>query len=187
MGSRVRRQRLTNPGGACRSRSGRANSGGGGRRHSGQLTAVRVPASVPGLGYLVMLAAALFALMLPIAGPLDDHHFAERMPAHGHIYPDGRPVPHQHFYQSPAGHRHPPAPPGVGGDHPGYDAGATATLEPAASFLLTALSAPYHPAPDALRPPAARGKDDNRRARFAAPFRRGDGISVWPPHRPPVA
>lgn len=186
MGSRVRRQRRTNRGSSCRSRSGWTSSGGGYRWTAGQLAPRRAPAPVPGLGYLVMLAAALFALMLPIAGPLDDHHFAERMPAHGHIYPDGRPVPHQHFYQSPAGHRHSP-PPGVDRDHPGYDAGAAATLEPAAGLLLAAWSAPYHPAPDALRPPAARGKDDNRRARFAAPFRRGEGISVWPPHRPPVA
>ena len=185
MGSRVRRRQRTNRDSSYRSRSGRTSSGGGYRWTAGQLAPRGAPAPVPGLGYLVMLAAALFALMLPIAGPLDDHHFAERMPAHGHIYPDGRPVPHQHFYQSPAGHRH--SPPGVGGDHPGYDAGAAATLEPAAGLLLAAWSAPYHPAPDALRPPAARGKDDNRRARFAAPFRRGEGISVWPPHRPPVA
>ena len=177
MGSRVRRQRRTNPGGGYRRGPGPL----------GQWDAGGAPASVPGLGYLVMLAAALFALMLPIAGPLDDHHFAERMPAHGHIYPDGRPIPHQHFYQNPAGHQHPP-PARVGGDDPGYDGGAVATLAPgAAGLLLAAGSVAYHPAPEALRPPAARGQDGNGRGRFAAPFRRGEGISVPPPHRPPVA
>ena len=178
MGRRVRRQQRTNSGGGCQRRPGPLR----------QWDAGGAPASVPGLGYLLMLAAALFALMLPIVGPLDDHHFAERMPAHGHIYPDGRPVPHQHFYQSPTGHRHPPLPAGISGDDPGYDGGAVATLAPgAASLLLAAGSVPYHPAPEALRPPAARGKDGNRRGRFAAPFRRGEGISVPPPHRPPVA
>ena len=169
-------------------RSRRRSSSGGIRRGlPGVPGGGGAPTPAPGLVYLMMLALALFALMLPIAGPLDDHHFAERMPAHGHIYPDGRPIPHQHFYQGSQWHEHPTAP-GTDGDRPSPDLGAVATLGSAAASLLPAAwSVPYHPAPDGLRAPAPRSKDGNRRARFAAPFRQGEGISVRPPHRPPVA
>lgn len=165
------------------------------------------PAGPPSLARLLLLGLALFALALPIIGPLDDHHFAERVHTHEHIYPNGQSVPHRHIYESRQGHLHQssipyagglpaqtwdvmggpdlhrPGIPGVGGND-----GSVAFLTPAAaSLLLAVLSAPYHTAPAALRPPAPRTQNDNPLARFASRFREPDGISVAPPYPPPVA
>ena len=52
----------------------------------------------PSLGWMLLLAVALFSLALPIIGPLDDHHFAERAHNHDHIYLNGHPVGHHHAY-----------------------------------------------------------------------------------------
>ena len=141
------------------------------------------PAGPPSLARLLLLALALFALALPIIGPLDDHHFAERTHTHEHIYPNGQSIPHRHIYENRQGHIHRSGIPGVGGND-----GAVAFLTPtAASLLLAVLSAPYHTAPAALRPPAPRTQDDNPLGRFASRFREPDGISVAPPNPPPVA
>ena len=146
------------------------------------------PAAPPSLGRLLLLAAALFSLALPVVGPLDDHHFAERTHTHEHIYLAGRPVPHLHVYEAGRPHWH------AGGlDRPAYgdvafDQESVAFLTPTtASLMLAVLNAPYHPAPDALRPPAPRTDDDNPLARFAAPAREPDSASVPPPQPPPVA
>jgi hypothetical protein len=39
---------------------------------------------------------AVFALLFPVAGPIIDHHFAERLPGHGHVYMDGPELSHGH-------------------------------------------------------------------------------------------
>jgi|GEM_PF-2479098 hypothetical protein len=39
---------------------------------------------------------AVFALLLPVAGPIIDHHYAERLPSHGHVYTDGPELSHEH-------------------------------------------------------------------------------------------
>ena len=136
---------------------------------------------------MLLLAAALFALALPIVGPLDDHHFAERTHTHEHIYLNGRPVPHGHAYENGRRHLHPAA------TRAGDDGGAIRTdgvlyLTPAtAGLMLAVLSAPFNTAPDALRPPAPRAKDANPLARFVDASGRPDEAVVPPPLPPPVA
>ena len=44
--------------------------------------------------------ALLSALLLPLLGPLADHHFAERQPGHLHIYMAGVPIQHLHDHQA---------------------------------------------------------------------------------------
>ncbi len=140
----------------------------------------------PSLGWMFLLAAALFALALPIVGPLDDHHFAERAHTHEHIYLNGRPVPHGHAYDSGLRHLHPAV------ARESEDASANRTdgilyIAPAAAGLMLAvLSAPYHTPPDALRPPPPRAKNANPLARYADPTRGLKGADVPPPLPPPV-
>ena len=128
----------------------------------------------------------MFALVLPIVGPLDDHHFAERTHTHAHIYLNGRPVPHGHAYEQGTRHLH-----GVVERTSDY-VGANRTdgvlyLTPAtASLMLAVLAAPYHTVPDALRPPAPKGRNGNPLTRFADPTHRPDGADVQPPLPPPV-
>jgi hypothetical protein len=58
------------------------------------------------LHYRLMTGVTLYAIILPILGPALDHHFAERLPFHEHIY-RGAVVPeHAHLYQIP--HEHTP-------------------------------------------------------------------------------
>ena len=147
----------------------------------------------PSLAALALLGVALFAMALPIVGPLDDHHFAERTHTHQHIYLDGRPAAHRHVYERPRHHLHrhlasvglagnagAPAGAGDGAAHTVFLTSGTAGL------LLSALSAPCHTAPEALRPPAPRAGNAGLLGRFASPFRRLEGVCVTPPHRPPV-
>jgi hypothetical protein len=47
---------------------------------------------------------AVFALLLPVAGPIIDHHFAERLPGHGHVYMDGPELSHEHDLSSSHNH-----------------------------------------------------------------------------------
>ena len=47
---------------------------------------------------------AVFALLLPVAGPIIDHHFAERLPGHGHVYIDGPELSHEHDLSSSHNH-----------------------------------------------------------------------------------
>ena len=136
---------------------------------------------------MLLLAAALFALALPIIGPLDDHHFAERAHTHEHIYLNGRPVAHGHAYESGLRHRHEPA------TRASNDAVTNRTdgvlyLTPAtASLTLAVMSAPYHTAPEALRPSAQRAKNANPLRRLADPSFQPDAIVVPPPLPPPIA
>jgi len=46
----------------------------------------------------LVIGLAFLALASPSAGPLLDHHFAERQPDHGHIYLGERLVDHVHPY-----------------------------------------------------------------------------------------
>lgn len=143
-------------------------------------------AEPPSLGWMLLLAAALFALALPIVGPLDDHHFAERTHTHQHIYLNGRPVAHGHAYESGPSHLHatvsqPPS--GTTGIQPD----GVLFLAPAtASLMLAALSAPYNTPPEELRPPAPRAKDTNPLTPFGNPATPPDGAPVAPPLPPPI-
>ena len=48
----------------------------------------------------VAALALLTALLLPLLGPLADHHFAERQPGHLHIYLAGVPIQHLHDHEA---------------------------------------------------------------------------------------
>ena len=47
---------------------------------------------------LAVLVAA-WMLLIPVLGPLLDHHFIERQPGHNHVYTQGIPVDHIHPHQ----------------------------------------------------------------------------------------
>ena len=67
----------------------------------------------------VAALALLTALLLPLLGPLADHHFAERQPGHLHIYLGGVPIQHLHDHQAFHIHDAPNADPlGVENDSP---------------------------------------------------------------------
>ena len=142
----------------------------------------------PSLACIAMLALALFALALPIVGPLDDHHFAERSHTHRHIYPDGRPVSHEHAGTKALPHSHSGRPGtslsleryGGSGDVV-YLAGSTA------GFLLAVMNAPYHNAPESLRPAAARGDGNNPLKPFKVLSRQPAGRNIAPLPPPPIA
>lgn len=51
--------------------------------------------------FVVLAILAVVAPLIPTAGAIFDHHFAERMPDHGHVY-FGRPdLRHRHGYEVP--------------------------------------------------------------------------------------
>ena len=135
---------------------------------------------------MLLLAAALLALVLPIVGPLDDHHFAERTHTHAHIYLNGRPVAHGHAYENDLRHLHQPA------ARAGDNGSANRTdgilyLTPAtASLMLAVMSASYHTAPEALRPPAPRSRNANPLTSYADLTHPPDGADVPPPLPPPI-
>lgn len=142
----------------------------------------------PSLGWILLLAFALFALALPIVGPLDDHHFAERSHTHLHIYPDGRPASHEHVGAQALPHLHstlPDAP--VYGESAGQYADVMYLTNATASFLLAVMNAPYHNAPDALRPAPPRGNGDNPLTPFRVLSRQPAGRSIAPLPPPPIA
>ena len=145
-------------------------------------------ADPPSLGWMLLLAFALFALALPIVGPLDDHHFAERSHAHQHIYLDGRPVNHEHEGAAALPHPHSGrlnTLPDVGQDRRSMD--VVYLTNATASFLLAVMNAPYHSAPEALRPATPRDKDANPLGPFTGRYQKPEEHSVSPPLPPPIA
>lgn len=146
------------------------------------------PNEPPSLARMVLLAFALLALALPIVGPLDDHHFAERSHAHQHIYLDGRPANHEHAGAQALPHLHP-----TRWDLPRYgetDAQSPDVMyltNPTASFLLAVTNAPYHNAPDALHPAPPRGNSNNPLTPFRVLNRQPAGRSIAPLPPPPIA
>ena len=136
---------------------------------------------------MLLLATALFALALPIIGPLDDHHFAERSHAHDHIYLNGGAVAHNHAYDGLALHTHRES--GRQSSQPAgwHQENGVLYLTPAAPGLtLSALNAPYHPAPESLRPPPPPEGRDNLLERFAPSSGRAQGTNIPPSLPPPV-
>jgi hypothetical protein len=59
----------------------------------------------PTLSWQLIAAVAIHALLLPLYGPLLDHHFAERLPFHSHLYSGGS-VEHEHLAHVPHSHEH---------------------------------------------------------------------------------
>ena len=59
----------------------------------------------------VTALALLTALLVPLLGPLVDHHFAERQPGHLHLYLTGLPIQHLHHHEAVHSHDAPIADP----------------------------------------------------------------------------
>ena len=164
-----------------------ATNPGAARRECGGTATARRIQETPSLGWMLLLAAALFALVLPVVGPLDDHHFAERAHNHDHIYLNGAPVGHNHAYQERSEHAHPemgrassPA------DRIGIDGDVRFLAQTTTGLMLAALTAPYHPAPESLRPPPPSGSRGNLLQRFSPQLSPARGLSVPPPLQPPI-
>ena len=127
---------------------------------------------------------ALYALLLPLFGPLLDHHFVEWQHNHAHLYLDGRSADgaaaHRHIYERSGGHWHRPAAPDDGKTRP---AAAVAYLTAgdgvgtvAAGLALTAA------VPAMLFPDAG---DNPRLGGYASAERMPPGALVMPPRKPP--
>ena len=162
------------------------------RRNSGGASPAFREHEPPSLGWMLALAAALFALILPIVGPMDDHHFAERAHNHDHIYLNGVRVAHDHAYEGFALHSHQLHSHQESGPQfrqlSGWEnASDVLYLAPAtAGMTLSALNAPYHPAPESLRPPPPSDGRDNPLERFALSSSRTRGANIPPPLPPPI-
>ena len=142
------------------------------------------PYDPPSLARMVLLALALFALVLPIVGPLDDHHFAERSHSHAHIYLDGRPISHEHPGAKALPHPHP----GTSDVSPDADSVETVYLTNAtASLLLAVMNAPYHGSPESLRPTPARGDEANLLTPYRVRHSQPTGRQIIPLLPPPIA
>lgn len=141
----------------------------------------------PTFAWMFALAAALFALALPIVGPLEDHHFAERSHSHDHIYLNGMPVAHGHAYDGLALHPHWKSQPDFARPASWATDQAVLYLVPAtAALTLAALNGQYHPAPEALRPPPPTDGMDNPLERFAPASNRLQAAIFPPPLPPPI-
>ena len=53
---------------------------------------------------LLLTVVAVYALFVPLFGPFHDHHFTERLPRHGHLYPSRLPFEHLHPFEIPHAH-----------------------------------------------------------------------------------
>lgn len=147
-------------------------------------------AAVPaGPAYQLLALLAVLGLFLPFLGPVADHHFAERHPAHQHLYLGAAVPEHQHRYQTAHRHHHPinhqPGHHRVGDYRiSGPDAPAVALLTPAdgsVPVVADIVSA-------AAWPPLLFGGDDGARPGFGdAPTAVLQGVGPPPPLRPPAA
>ena len=63
----------------------------------------------PRVFFPITALALLAALLIPLLGPLVDHHFAERQPGHLHLYLTGVPVQHLHDHEAYHSHDAPTA------------------------------------------------------------------------------
>ena len=141
----------------------------------------------PSLAWMLALAAALFALALPIVGPLDDHHFAERSHSHEHIYLNGMPVVHGHAYDGLALHPHRESQPEFPGPAGWANGQGVLYLVPAtAALALATLNAPHHQAPEPMRPPPPTDGRDNPLKRFSPGSDCPQGANFPPPLPPPI-
>lgn len=126
------------------------------------------------------LIIALYALLLPIFGPLLDHHFVEWQHQHAHIYAAGRPAAHSHIYEISGRHPHPPS-----------DAAGTTDAPAAGLVYLTAYDgAGSAPAYLSLTTEAPKLRfpqdgDDSRRWGWLPPEVLPPGAYVAPPRQPP--
>lgn len=142
-----------------------------------------------GPAYQLLALLAVLGLLLPFLGPVADHHFAERHPAHQHLYLGAAVPEHQHRYQAAHRHHHPlNHKPGhhQPGDYriSGPDAPSVAFLAPADGGVPVAADI----VSAAAWPPLLFGGDDGARPGFGdAPTAVLQGVGPAPPLRPPAA
>jgi hypothetical protein len=82
----------------------------------------------------VIAIAMVVALLLPVLGPAVDHHFADRLPAHEHVYAGGGPAEHTHDQNAPHSH------------DPGDEDGVVTLVHDHAGFSSGAVISAMHPA-----------------------------------------
>lgn len=156
-------------------------------------------AAPAGPAYQLLALLAVLGLFLPFLGPVVDHHFAERHPAHQHLYLGAAVPEHQHLYQAAHRHHHPiNHQPGNhqpsnhrAGDYRAGDYRSGSPTAPAVAFLAPAdggvpVAADIVSA--AAWPPLLFGGDDGARPGFGdAPTDVLQGVGRPPPLRPPAA
>ena len=126
---------------------------------------------------------ALYALLLPVFGPLLDHHFVEWQHNHGHIYLDGRTgggPGHTHVYELAGSHTHIPGPASPAGGLPFQDVAYLNAYEGAGAGLIYAPTGPSLTSlcfPESGNCPPLLG--------YAAAERIPSGRAVAPPRQPP--
>lgn len=148
------------------------------------------PAAPAGPAYQLLALLAVLGLLLPFLGPVVDHHFAERHPAHQHIYLGAAVPEHQHRYQAAHRHHHHQTAPRPDASRPNsYHSGGPTT--PAVAFLAPAdgsVPGIADIAPAAAGPPLLFGGGDDARPGFGyAPNAVLQGVGPPPPLRPPAA
>ena len=129
------------------------------------------------------IAVALYALLLPVFGPMLDHHFVEWQHNHGHIYfangvGDG--PEHRHLYQLSGGHRHPSLPADGAGPALPEETAYLTTYDGAGAGLIYA---PHGPTAHSLCFPDP--EDGLLLAGYTAGETRPSGALTAPPWKPP--
>ena len=131
-----------------------------------------------------LIVIALYALLLPVAGPLLDHHYVEWQPNHGHFYfgAEGDAVFHLHIYESRGNHGHLPV------DYVTEEAGVPEGMAYLSNHDGLAHGSVYSPTGPALQSPCYPDLCD---LPLLAPFDPAEGIPVGnnpaPPQKPPTA
>ncbi len=131
------------------------------------------------------IVIALYALLLPVVGPLLDHHYAEWQHNHGHVFLGGAPGEagfHVHIYETSGDHGHLPAadysdgrsgPEGVA-YFSGFDGAGSGPV-----------SSPTGPSTDSLTFPDP--GDHPLLAAYRGAELPRTGVHVAPPRKPPTA
>ncbi len=132
-----------------------------------------------------LVAIALYALLLPVAGPLLDHHYAEWQHNHAHVYfgngPEGSQGYHLHIYDWQGSHGHLPTSETDDGNAPGGLAYFT-NQDGSANGMV------YSPVGPTLETPCYPDPDDcPLLTQFDAAETRPPGTRPAPPLRPPTA
>ena len=132
-----------------------------------------------------LLVLALIWLTLPVVGPLDDHHFAERTHTHQHLLLNRAFSEHQHYYDPQGRQRHGTAMAGADSREAGSD-GIAFMSSTTANVSLTVLFAPYQDNPQRLRPVSPHCSDRNPLLKSGHRVATLNGIHTPPPIPPPI-
>lgn len=131
------------------------------------------------------IVIALYALLLPVVGPLLDHHYAEWQHNHGHVYFGGTPEAagfHVHIYDAGGDHGHVP-----GSDYLGARGvpGGVAYFSGFDGAGSGPISSPTGPATETLTFPDP--GDQPLLAAYGIAELPPVGVRIAPPRKPPTA